>query len=272
MTNFIKIGGIQKTTLIDYPGRIAATIFLCGCNLRCPFCYSSELVLPEKIKLQPKISEKEFFDFLRKRKGLLEGVVICGGEPTINKELPGFIKKIKGLGYLVKLDTNGSNPEMLRKLIAQKIAKRNSLSYPSVAKGEEEIYLLDSLTSLPRNGSSLIDYVAMDIKAPLQSQKYDETAGVKVDLNKIKKSIEIIKNSGIDYEFRMTVVPPLHLKEDIIQVAKDISPAQKFFLQNFRPEKTIEPKYEKIRPYPKEFLLEIKKEIAHFFNICEVRD
>ncbi|MDO8436175.1 MAG: radical SAM protein [bacterium] len=256
ISNGVKIGGIQKTTLIDYPGCVACTVFFCGCNFRCPFCYSSELVLPEKIKLQPKISEKEFFDFLRKRKGLLEGVVICGGEPTINKELPGFIKKIKGLGYLVKLDTNGSNPEMLRKLIGMKsVAKRPSAS---------------SLTSLPSRGSSLIDYVAMDIKAPWE--KYNKSAGVKVNLNNIKKSVEIIKNSGIDYEFRSTIVPTIHTKEEIIQIAKDISPAKKFFLQSFRPEKTIDTELEAIRPYSKEFFLGIKKEIAPFFEICEIRD
>ena len=93
----IEIGGLQKTTLIDFPGRVAATVFLIGCNFRCPFCYSAELVLPEKIKLQPRVSEKDFFDFLEQRKGMLEGVVICGGEPTIHADLPNFIKKIKNL-------------------------------------------------------------------------------------------------------------------------------------------------------------------------------
>ena len=126
------IGGLQKTTLIDYPGKIAATVFLSGCNFLCPWCYSAELVLEEKIKLQPKISEKELFDFLKQRKGLLEGIVICGGEPTIQKDLPNFLEKIKNLGFLVKLDTNGSNPEMLEYLIKNK----------------------------------LVDYVAMDIKVP----------------------------------------------------------------------------------------------------------
>jgi len=232
----IGIGGLQKTTLIDFPGRVAATVFLLGCNFRCPFCYSAELVLPEKIKLQPRISEKEFFDFLEERKGLLEGIVICGGEPTINKDLPEFIRKIKQLDYLIKLDTNGSNPKILKKLIDDKI----------------------------------IDYVAMDIKAPLE--KYGKAAGVKVNLDDIKESIEIIKSSGrIDYEFRMTVVPSLHEKEDIVLVAKEISPAKKFFLQNFLPEKTINPEFEKMEPYSQDFLLAIKEEISAFFEICQVR-
>ncbi len=258
----MKICGLQKTTLIDYPGRVAATIFLGSCNFRCPFCYSSELVLPEIMAKQPEIQEKAFFDFLKKRKGLLQGVVICGGEPTLNKELPVFIKKIKKMRYAVKLDTNGSNPQMLKSLIKKK----------------------------------LIDYIAMDIKAPLSptiqnarptspagelaggrakpeipSLSYEKAAGAKINLGNIKKSIQLIKSSGIDYEFRTTVVPGLHTKEDIIQIARDISPAKKYFLQNFRPEKTVNPNFEKIKPYPKEFLLEIQKIIAPFFGTCQVR-
>jgi pyruvate formate lyase activating enzyme len=247
-------GGLQKTTLIDYPGKVACTVFTLGCNFRCPFCYSSELVLPEKIKKQPKISEKEILEFLENRKGLLEGVVLCGGEPTINPDLPDFIKKVKKIGFLVKLDTNGTNPEMLEKLINEK----------------------------------LIDYVAMDIKAPLglkiqnpkfkfqikskpQIPKYERATGVKFDIEKVKKSIEIIKNSGINYEFRTTVVATIHNKEDIIQIAKDIAPAKRYYLQNFRPEKTLDPKFEKIKPYPQSFLSEIVKEISPFFEICQLR-
>jgi len=113
----MKIGGLQKTTLIDYPGHVAATVFLIGCNLRCPFCYSPELVLEDKIKTQSRIPERDFFKFLQDIRGMHEGIVVCGGEPTIHKELPLFLEKIKKLGYLVKLDTNGSNPKMLNSLI-----------------------------------------------------------------------------------------------------------------------------------------------------------
>jgi pyruvate formate lyase activating enzyme len=233
----MQIGGLQKLTLIDYPGKLAATCFLIGCNFRCPWCYSSELVLPEKIEQQPKISQKEFFNFLKERKKFLEGVVICGGEPTIHKKLPNFIKKIKKIGYFVKLDTNGTNPEMLKDLINKK----------------------------------LIDYVAMDIKAPLENQKYERATGVKTNLKKIKKSIEIIKNSEIEYEFRTTVVPTIHTKAEIIQMARDISSAKKYFLQNFRPEKTINPEFEKIKPYSLKELIEIKNAIAPFFEICQIR-
>jgi len=231
----MKIGGLQKLTLIDFPGKVACTVFLSGCNFRCPFCYSPELVLPEIIKEHPAIPEKDFFDFLKERKNLLEGVTICGGEPSGEKSLPSFIKKIKKMGFFVKLDTNGSNPEMLAKLIENK----------------------------------LIDYVAMDIKGP--KEKYGLIAGAKVDLEKIQKSINILKEGKVDYEFRSTVVPSLHTKEDIIEMAKWIGGAKKYFLQNFRPEKTIDKKFEKIKPYPEEFLKEIQKEISLFFEVCQIR-
>jgi len=231
----IEIGGLQKLTLIDYPGRLAATVFLCGCNFRCPFCYSGELVLPEKIKSQPKIPEKDFFDFLKERKELLEGIVICGGEPTIHKELPDFCRKIKKMGFLVKIDTNGSNPKMLKNLIDKK----------------------------------LVDYIAMDIKAP--KEKYSEAAGIKADVKKIQKSIDILKTGEVDCEFRSTIVPILHKKEDILEMAKWISGAKRYYLQNFRAEKTVQPKLERIKPYPQEYLLDIQRVIAPFFEVCQVR-
>lgn len=238
----MKIGGLQKLTLIDYPKKTAATIFVSGCNFRCGFCYNPELVLPEKIKKHPLISEKKLYDFLSQRKGMLQGVCITGGEPTIHSDLPKFISNIKKMEFLVKLDTNGSNPEMLKKLIKEK----------------------------------LVDYVAMDIKAPIganfQFSKYKKATGVKVDLNKIKKSVEILKSSNIEHEFRTTVVPGTHAKEDIIQIAKDIAPAKKYYLQNFEPKKnTINPDFQNIKPYSKDFLIEIQKVIKHFFEICEIR-
>ena len=240
MSDMIKIGGLQKTTLIDYPGKVACTIFLSGCNFRCPFCYNAEMVLPEKIKRQPVIPEKEVFAFLKDRQGLLEAVCITGGEPTINADLPVFIRKIKKLGYLVKLDTNGSNPVMLKKLIAQK----------------------------------LVDYVAMDIKAPLGGKSpnaYKDATGGKANIEKIKKSIEIIKQSGVDYEFRTTVVPGIHEKEDILELARMIAPAKKFFLQNFRQGKNLNAGLEKVAPYPGEFLVELRNAIAFLFDDCRTR-
>lgn len=231
----IEIGGLQKTTLIDYPGRIAATIFIIGCNFRCPFCYSRELVLPEKIKSHPRILEKEIFDFLEKRKGLLEGIVICGGEPTIHEDLPDFIQRIKNLGYLVKLDTNGSNPKMLKKLIDEK----------------------------------MIDYVAMDIKGP--REKYDLAAGVKVDIKNIEKTINLLKEDKIDYEFRSTILPQIHTKGDIVKMARWIRGAEVFYLQQFRPEKTIDPEYEKCKPFTKKELKEIQVE-CNKYVITKLRE
>jgi pyruvate formate lyase activating enzyme len=228
------IAGLQKLTLIDYPGKLGATVFLATCNFRCPWCYSSELVLPEKIKNQPKLSQKELFSFLKERQGLLEGIVICGGEPTLNKDLPDFIKKIKKLGFLIKLDTNGSNPKMLKNLIAD----------------------------------NLIDYTAMDIK--LAKEKYPKV--LKANIKNIEKSVEILKKSKIESEFRTTVVPEVHTKEDFLKIAQWIgSPKVKYYLQNFRPEKTIDPEFEKIRPYPDKYLIDIQKAISPFFKICEIR-
>lgn len=231
------IGGLQKTTLIDYPKKIACTVFLIGCNFRCPFCYSAELVLPEKIKKQPRISEKDFFNFLKERREYLEGVVICGGEPTIHSDLSDFLSKIKKLGYAIKLDTNGSNPQMIRKLISL----------------------------------NLIDYLAMDIKAPLKKEKYQKSNGVKIDLEKIKESINIIKKSNIDYEFRTTVVPTIHTLEDIKQMANDIAPAKRYFLQNFRSEKTLDKNFLKIKPFSEYDLQKIVEEIKNLFEECKVR-
>lgn len=231
----MEIGGLQKLTLIDYPGKLACTVFLIGCNFRCPWCYSSELVLPEKIQIQPKIPEKEFFQFLKERRGFLEAVTVCGGEPCINEGLPQFCKRIKKLGFLVKIDTNGSNPEMLKDLINKK----------------------------------LIDYVAMDIKAP--KEKYSQAVETKIDIRKIQKSTDVLNKGKIDYEFRTTVVPTFHEKEDILKIARWIKPAKKYFLQNFRPEKTIDPKFEEIKPYSQVKLIEICNIIAPFFEICQVR-
>ena len=233
------IAGLQKTTLIDYPGKIACVVFLAGCNFRCPWCYSSELVLPLKIVKQPRIAEEEFFAFLRGKKGLLDGVVICGGEPTINKDLEKFIEKIKNLGYLVKLDTNGSNPKVLKDLVNRK----------------------------------LVDYVAMDIKSSLQNPVYKNIMMEGITLENIKESAEFLKNGKLDFEFRTTVVNTVHTKEEFLEIAKWIGgPDVKYYLQNFRAEKTIDPEFEKVEPFKKEFLAEIVKEISPYFKDCKMRN
>lgn len=232
------IGGLQKFTLIDYPGKIAATVFTIGCNFLCSFCHNPELVDPLLMKNQPALSESEIFEFLEKRKGDLEGVCVTGGEPTLHKDLAGFLSRIKSLGFSVKLDTNGSHPEMLENLIKEK----------------------------------LVDYIAMDIKAPFG--RYEEITGV-ANLEKIKKSVDLIKNSGLDYEFRTTVVPKFHTKEDIIQIAKEISPpekpAKKYFLQQFYPTKTLDPELKKEKGYSSQELADFCEAVKDYFEHCRVR-
>lgn len=201
--------GIKKSTLLDYPGKIATIVFTLGCNFRCGYCHNSEFVLPEKIKkIAPHgISEEIFFRFLKTRKGFLDGVVICGGEPTIHADLPSFCQKIRDLWFLVKLDTNGSNPAMLEKLIKLK----------------------------------LLDYVAMDVKFPLR--KYAKWVGAKIDTTRMKRSIALIMKLLPDYEFRTTIAKWIHTEEDIEAIAKSIKGAKNYFLQNFEPWNTLDPKY-----------------------------
>lgn len=188
----MKIGGLQKLTLIDYPGKIAATVFTVGCNFSCPFCHNPELVDSLKIKKQPLILDEDIFDFLKQRQGILEGVCITGGEPVLHQDLPKFIKKIKDLGFSIKLDTNGSNPEIIEKLIREK----------------------------------LVDYFAMDIKGSLE--KYQQIIRKKTDLEKIKKSVGIIKKFP-NYEFRTTILPRFHKKEDMINIALWLKGSRKYF-------------------------------------------
>lgn len=239
----IKIGGLQKNTLIDYPGKIACSVFLIGCNFRCPFCYSPEIVLPEKIKNQPIISQEDFFSFLKERRRFLEGVVILGGEPTIHPDLDKFLRRIRRLGYLIKLDTNGSNPKMIKSLLRKK----------------------------------LIDYVALDIKAP--KEKYQKTIGCQDKqlaekmVNEVEKTLKILKAAKIDFECRTTIVPTLLDERDVLKIARWISSyCKKYFLQNFINEKTtLNPDFQRLKPHTKEFLLKILKKIAPLFEICQVR-
>jgi len=233
----IEIGGLQKSTLIDYPGHIACTVFLVGCNFRCPWCHSPEIVLPEISIQQPKVSNQEFFEFLDLRKGLLQGVVVCGGEPTINKDLPEFLSEIKRRGFKVKLDTNGSNPTAIKELFA----------------------------------NQLLDYVAMDVKAPFREPDYSTATGACTDPKRIMESVELIKSSGVDYEFRTTVVPGLHGKEEIKEIAKAISPAKKYFLQAFRSIKNIDASLVGSPTPSDDFMKDLREEVRGMFDICEIR-
>ena len=190
----MKIAGLQKLSLIDYPDHLSAIVFIHGCNFRCAYCHNPELVSGEPEKIY---SEKEVFDFLKERKGLLEAVTITGGEPLLYPEITDLIKKVKKLGFLVKLDTNGTNPELLQKIIDLK----------------------------------LVDYIAMDIKSPLE--RYNEITGINVDLEKIKRSIKAIMDSGLEYEFRSTLLPSLHKEKDVKEMAKLVKGAKKYCLQGF---------------------------------------
>ncbi len=229
------IAGLQKTTLIDYPGKLAATVFTVGCNFACPFCHNPELVDPLRIKEQPKISPEFFFDFLKNRQGMLEGVCVTGGEPTINPDLPEFLAQIKNLGFLVKLDTNGTNPLMLEKLLEQK----------------------------------LVDFVAMDIKAPLE--KYKEIVGPDISLLDIQNSVELTRQFP-DYEFRTTVLPALHSKKDILSIGRWLQGAKRYFLQQFRPQKTLDEKFGSERSFDEKELAEICQSLAVFFDECGIRE
>ncbi len=243
------IGGLQKFSLLDYPGRIAAIIFTKGCNFRCQFCYNPMLVQPERhgktkyarAKFERQkghltVKQDDLFAFLEKRAGKLEAVVITGGEPTLHKDLPEFIGKIKKLGYLVKLDTNGTNPEMLKELIKQ----------------------------------NLLDYIAMDIKAP--REKYEKVAGAKADFNKIAKSVKIIIDSSLPYEFRTTVVPGLLNENDIVKIAKIIKGANILYLQSFKSDmELVNKKLQGGAAYSQKELKTMCQAAKKYVKKCEVR-
>jgi len=228
----MKIGGLQKTSLIDYPEKISAIVWTVGCNFRCPFCYNKSLVL-DKVET---FNEEDIFDFLKKRIGLLEGVVITGGEPFLQKDLPDFLSKIKDMGYLIKVDTNGSLPKELKRVLDK----------------------------------NLIDYISMDVKAP--KNKYNKLSGVKTDVSKIEESMNLIKKQAPNYEFRTTFIPDLLKKEDMVEIGKWLDGAEKYYLQQFQnnPE-LLSSDFRNYTPYPEEYLLETLEEIKPFYKSCGVR-
>ncbi len=197
----MKIGGLQRFSLIDYPGKIGAVIFTQGCNFRCPYCHNPELVDPDRYG--PIISEEAALSFLDKRQGKLEAVTVTGGEPTLQPDLEFFLEELKKRGYLTKLDTNGSKPDILEKVIRRR----------------------------------LVDYLAMDIKGPLDA--YQRIASAAVDISKIERSIKLIMASGINYEFRTTVARSHLGLEDLVSVAKLIKQARLYVLQPYIPTKTL---------------------------------
>ncbi len=231
--------GWQKTSLMEYPGKVSTVLFTGGCNFRCPFCYNRDVVLsPEKF---PKITEKEVLDFLKARKGLYQGVIVTGGEPTMHEDLPDFFWKIRELGISPALETNGTSYGMLKKLLKE----------------------------------GLVDFVAMDIKAPLVWEKYRIATGTEnMELfNNVLKSVKLLMESGIDYEFRTTVVPVIHQTKDILDIAQSINGAKKYVLQQFAPKgSTIDPRFAEAPPYPDSFITNIGNVIRKKFSVFEIRN
>lgn len=228
----MRIDGLQKMTLLDFPGKVACTVFTGGCNFRCPFCHNALLVteLPEN----PDYTVDEILSFLKKRAGLLDGVAITGGEPLMNPDIADFIKQIRDLGYSVKLDTNGSYPDRLKSIV----------------------------------GEGIVDYVAMDIKNC--KEKYAETVGLKsYDLSKIEESVDFLKTNAVDYEFRTTVVKEFHTVEDIRKAAEWIKGAKRYFLQNFVDSGNLIDG--SVSGVDKSIMLEMQKTAAEFVPQTQIR-
>lgn len=224
--------GIQKTTLIDYPGKIACTLFLPKCDLRCPFCYNKQLALNKDTGT--KITEKQALKFLSQRKGFLEAACITGGEPLLHQGLLSFLKKAQKQGLKTKLDTNGTNPQHLNRILQKRAA----------------------------------DYIAMDIKS--SKQGYPKAAGKKVNLQAIEKSIALIQAKAPDYEFRTTVVPKLHTEKEITQIGKWLKGSKRLFLQQFNPNAPLlSKKMQSTKPYSRQKMQEFAKKLET--TIQEVR-
>ncbi len=227
------IGGLQKTSLIDYPGKVSAVVFTRGCPLRCHYCHNPQLVVPKLFGAL--IEESYLMKFLESRKGKLDGVVVTGGEPLMHKDIAGFLKRIKSMGFAVKLDTSGVFPEVLQEVIKE----------------------------------GLVDYIAMDIKAPFA--RYSEVAGVKVNTDAVRRSIEIIKGSGLDYEFRTTVVKGQLSGDDMVAIAKSVAGSRRYMLQNFRKCDTVDPEFSRRESYSEAEFGRIRGSVKEYAEICEVR-
>jgi pyruvate formate lyase activating enzyme len=225
------ISGVQKFTMLDYPDKIAAIVFTPGCNMRCGFCHNKEFVLPEEIKeLQPSfIPQQAILNFLKNRKGKLDGLVISGGEPTVQPDLKDFIKEVRKMGFLVKLDTNGNLSDILKDLVNEK----------------------------------LVDYVAMDVKTTLEN--YTDLVGDMANPDEMSKSINFLKQGSVSYEFRTTIIDGIHPIDIIKKMAKLLEGSDKLYLQKFRPETTLDPKFQTKKPVS-------DKQIKEFIKIFEKKN
>ena len=232
----LSIKGFKEVSFLDWDGKVSAVLWVPYCNFRCPFCYNVDLLLhPED---SPDIPWEKIERYLKREKGFIDGVVITGGEPFFHKDLSVLTKKIKDLGLLVKVDSNGSFPQRLKEMIEK----------------------------------GLVDYLAMDIKAPLKKTEYQRASGTKGDiLKEVKESIKIIMNSGVDYEFRTTVVPTIHNEDSILQIGKEIAGAKKFVLQNFFTAKTLDPSFSNLTPYPLERLQKMAKLLSPYLKNVSIR-
>ena len=225
-------GGFTPFTLIDYPGKTAAMVYTIGCNFRCPYCHNPELV---DETVTETFSEETILSFLEKRRGLVEGLVVTGGEPTMHDDLLPFLLKVKALGFLVKLDTNGTNPDMVEAAIA----------------------------------SGAVDYFAMDIKAPLAD--YHKTTGRPSSAAALRRSIELLMHGGVAYEFRTTVIKSLLSPEDLAQIAQEIKGAKAYYLQKFVPTTILNPQFKRKVTYTDDDFTEFQKQAAHHVEYCGIR-
>lgn len=244
------IGGLEKLSLIDYPGELAAVVFTQGCNFRCPFCHNPMLVQasseagkvknnsqnPEVQEGHPYIAKDDLLDFLKTRAGRLDGVVVTGGEPTVHPDLDEFLNQIKDLGYKIKLDTNGTNPEVLEKMIQQ----------------------------------GQVDYLAMDFKG--SPERYSDITRTEVDFSNIQKSAILIMNSGLSYEFRTTVIPGLVTKSDIEKIGDNIQGAEKWFLQRFiNHTPLLSEDFQNRQPFSDKEMEEMKRVAQHYVANADIR-
>jgi pyruvate formate lyase activating enzyme len=221
----IEIKGFLETSFSDWPGKLCSVLFLPHCNFRCPYCHNHPLVFhPEQYATVPL---EDILARLHSLRNWIDGVCLTGGEPTLHTDLPLLVRKIKRHRFLVKLDTNGSNPSMLENLI----------------EGGE------------------IDFISMDVKAPLEPFRYSRSTGLPINLKPILESIEILKRRKVEYEFRMTVVPGLHREEDIQTLGDQLRASQRFILQNFNPENPLDPSLKDIVPYDPKVLEKIEREV-----------
>ena len=240
------IGGVQELTTLDFPGRLAAVVFTLGCNFRCGYCHNPQFVQCQGETLTSSIPEEVFFKFLEKRKGKLEGVCISGGEPTLQPDILEFARKIKNMGFLVKLDTNGTMSGVLEKMIAEKVV---------------DFFAMDIKTSLPRYEEIINTF--------LRSSK--SGVGKNLLINEIKKSKEIIQNSGLPYEFRTTAVKGKHTKEVFEEIGEWIKGAEAYFIQNFRNKKTLAEEYKNEEGFSEKELAEFKLLMGKYVKNCGIR-